>query len=232
MKLCVIPARGGSKRIPRKNIKHFLGYPMIRYAITAAQNSETFDRIIVSTDDKEIAQIANTYGAETPFSRPENIAGDHATTVEVVAHAISHMENTGFFPSLVCCVYPAVPMIRVQDIAKALGLLEAGGCSGYCYPVAEYPSAVQRAFKLGAVGRLTPVDEAHHETRTQDLEPRFYDAGQFYWASRDTWIKKQSIHKNGIGLLLPPHRVVDIDTEADWKWAEVIFEALHSRNEL
>jgi pseudaminic acid cytidylyltransferase len=219
MNIAVIPARGGSKRIPRKNIKEFGGKPMITYAIRAAINSGLFDHVLVSTDDAEIANIANEWGAETPFVRPAELANDFTATVPVVAHAIEACEALGWVVSNVCCIYPAVPFIEVADLEKTFKQLELGNAD-YCFPVTEFPSAIQRALKQNSNGVMQPYYPEFELTRTQDLEPTYYDAGQFYWGKKDAWFRNPRIHSSGVGCVIPSWRVVDIDTPADWDLAE------------
>lgn len=223
MKIAVIPARGGSKRIPRKNIKPFAGRPMISYAINAARGSGLFSHIVVSTDDEEIAEIARDFEAETPFVRPAELADDHTPTVGVIAHAIQSCESLGWQISAVCCIYPAVPFLQPQDIAAAWHAYE-NSSADYCFPVAEFPSAVQRALRRTGDGRLKPLDPANELVRTQDLEPAFFDVGQFYWGSRKAWLSNPRIHSNGIGFVVPGWRAVDIDTADDWDRAELIHQ--------
>ena len=229
MNIAVIPARGGSKRIPRKNIKPFAGKPMIAYAIEAARESGACDKVVVSTDDEEIAEIAAQFGAELPFTRPPELADDHTPTVPVIAHAIETLRAMGWALDKVACIYPGVPLIDAADIAGALEVLEAGGGSGYAFPVAEFPSAIQRALRRQEDGRSEPFNPENALTRTQDLEPAYYDAGQFYWAGADTWLAGGTIHLDARTVVLPEWRVVDIDTPEDWDRAELAFEALKAR---
>ena len=228
MNIAVIPARGGSKRIPRKNIKAFGGKPMIAYAITAAKNSGLFDHVLASTDDAEIASIANAWGAETPFVRPAELANDFTATVPVVAHAIQACEELGWSFDNVCCIYPGVPFIEVEDLQGAFKQLQVGS-DDYCFPVAEFPSAIQRALKRNSDGEMQPFYPEFQLTRTQDLEPAYFDAGQFYWANKRTWLSNSRIHSSGIGYLIPSWRVVDIDTPEDWERAELLAMAVKSR---
>jgi pseudaminic acid cytidylyltransferase len=225
MKLAVIPARGGSKRIPRKNIKPFVGKPMIAYAIEAASASGVFDHIVVTTDDAEIAAISAAAGAEIPFMRPPELAGDHTPTVPVVAHAIQACRELGWPVEQVCCIYPGVPLIDAADIAQALVLLELGD-TAYVFPVTPFPSPIQRALKRQPDATTRPFHPEYINTRTQDLEPAYHDAGQFYWGSRQAWLDGLNIHANGKTIVLPEWRVIDIDTPADWERAEALFRAL------
>jgi pseudaminic acid cytidylyltransferase len=228
MNIAIIPARGGSKRIPRKNIKAFGGKPMIAYAITTAKNSGLFDRVLVSTDDEEIAVIAQAYGAETPFVRPVELANDFTATVPVIAHAIQACEGLGWHFSKVCCIYPGVPFIEVADLQGAFMRLEQGGVD-YCFPVSEFPSAIQRALKKNSNGVMQSLYPEFQLTRTQDLEPAYYDAGQFYWGKKETWLSNSKIHSNCAGYVIPNWRVVDIDTPADWERAELVALAIRGR---
>ena len=228
MNIAVIPARGGSKRIPRKNIKAFGGKPMITYAITAAKNSGLFDHVLVSTDDAEIASIANAWGAETPFVRPAELANDFTATVPVVAHAIQASEALGWSFDNVCCIYPGVPFIEVEDLQGAFKQLQVGS-DDYCFPVAEFPSAIQRALRRNSHGVMQPFYPEFQITRTQDLEPAYFDAGQFYWGIKSAWLNNPRIHSSGIGYQIPSWRVVDIDTPEDWERAENLAMAIKSR---
>jgi pseudaminic acid cytidylyltransferase len=231
MRIAIIPARGGSKRIPRKNIKVFAGKPMIAYAIEAARESKLFDSVIVSTDDPEIREIAVALGAEVPFARPADLADDHTPTVPVIAHAIEAARALGRDVSLACCIYPGVPFIRSADLGAALDLLEAADRRGYVFPVAEYPSPIQRALGRQEDGSVAPFSPEHVNTRTQDLEPAYFDAGQFYWAAAETWLRGFPIHANGRAIVLPGWRVVDIDVPADWDRAEAMYRALSIASE-
>lgn len=225
MRLALIPARGGSKRIPRKNVKPFAGRPMLAYAIAAAQAAGVFDRIVVSTDDDEIADVARACGAEVPFRRPAALADDHAGTVPVVAHALDVLN----WPDgqAVCCIYPGVPLLKASDLRLALDLLEAGGCD-YAFPVLPFESPIQRALRRGPQGQVQPFDPAHTLTRTQDLEPAFHDAGQFYWGWPQAWRQGGSPHQGGATLVLQPWQAIDIDTPADWARAEALYQVLQA----
>ena len=226
MNIAIIPARGGSKRIPRKNIKEFCGKPMIAYAITAAKESGLFEHIIVSTDDEEIAQIARACGAKAPFVRPTELANDYAATVPVIAHGIEICRTLGWTFEQVCCIYPGVPFIQIDDLRGALERMNHSDAD-YCFPVTEYPSAIQRALKLLSNGKMQPFFPEFELTRTQESEPVYYDAGQFYWGKAEAWLKNPKIHSSGLGYVIPNWRVVDIDTPDDWQRAELIYHALN-----
>ena len=227
MNIAIIPARGGSKRIPRKNIKLFCGKPMIAHAITAARASGLFEHIVVSTDDEEIASISRECGAETPFSRPADLANDFTATVPVIGHGIQACRALGWAFEYVCCIYPGVPFIQIDDLKGALALLMEGEAD-YCFPVTEFPSAVQRALKLLDDGRMQTFYPQFEKTRTQDLEPAYHDAGQFYWGKAEAWLQNTRIHSSGIGYVIPNWRVVDIDNPEDWIRAEVLFKSISS----
>lgn len=224
MRLAVIPARGGSKRIPRKNVKPFAGKPMIGFAIEAALASGVFDQVVVTTDDAEISEISRRFGAQTPFSRPAELADDITPTVPVIAHAIGACRALGWQVDEVCCIYPGVPLLEPKNLASALELLEPGR---YVFPVTTYPSPIQRALRRQPDGKTAPLNPEYVNTRTQDLEPAYHDAGQFYWALAQTWLDGGSIHGNANTIVLPEWQVVDIDTPADWERAEAIYRVLH-----
>lgn len=225
MNIAVIPARGGSKRIPRKNIKPFAGKPMIAHAIEAAKGCGLFEHVVVTTDDQEIAEIARRYGAETPFPRPAELADDHTPTVPVIAHTVQACKALGWSFEYACCIYPGVPFIRTGDLIDAFDLLGKSGAQ-YSFPIAEFPAAIQRALRLGAESRTHSFHPEHELTRTQDLEPGFYDAGQFYWGSVKAWLTNARIHRNGAGLVIPSWRVIDIDTLDDWERAQIMWQVL------
>ena len=225
MKIAVIPARGGSKRIPRKNIKDFCGKPMIAWAIHAAKESDLFDHIIVSTDDEEIARKANECGAEVPFVRPMELANDMAPTVPVIAHAVKTCADLGWPSDYACCIYPCAPFIQKDDLVKALDLALEKDVD-FVYPVTEYAHPVQRAMRRLPSGQMQLFAPENEMTRTQDLEKAYHDAGQFYWGKASAWLEKKRMHTAGLGMPIPSWRVVDIDTEDDWKRAEFLFKQI------
>lgn len=229
MNIAIIPARGGSKRIPRKNIKIFAGKPMIAHAILAARNSGLFDHVIVSTDDSEIAKIANDFGGETPFVRPLELSDDYTPTVPVIAHGIKTCESLGWNFDRICCIYPGVPFIQIGDIKTGLELL-ASTQADYCFPITEFPSAVQRALKRNTNGYLSPLYPEYTLTRTQDLELAYHDVGQFYWGQKQSWLTNQRIHSNAVGHIIPNWRVIDIDTLDDWKRAEILYASFFQKD--
>jgi pseudaminic acid cytidylyltransferase len=224
MNIAIIPARGGSKRIPRKNIQLFDGKPMIAHAIIAAKSSGLFEHVIVSTDDQEISAIAREWGAETPFVRPANLANDYTATVPVLTHGILACRTLGWTFDYVCCLYPCIPFIQVKDLKGALTkLIETE--ANYCFPVTEFPSAIQRALKRGDDGMMQSLYPQYEATRTQDLEKLYHDAGQFYWGKASTWLQNPKIHSNGTGYVISNWRVIDIDTPEDLQRAEIFYKA-------
>lgn len=227
MNIAIIPARGGSKRIPRKNIKLFGGKPMLAHAISAATESGLFEHIVVSTDDKEIGAMAREWGAETPFIRPDDLSDDHVATVPVVAHAVKSCKAIGWAFDNVCCIYPCIPLIAADDLHNALLTLNAAK-TDYCFPVAEFVSPIQRALRRLDNGSLQPFSEQYQLMRTQDLESAYYDAGQFYWGRSEAWLQNSRIHSSGTGYVIPSWRAVDIDTPDDWLRAEALYAALNN----
>jgi len=229
MRLAVIPARGGSKRIPRKNIKSFAGRPIIAWSIDAAGDSGCFDRIIVSTDDAEIAAVARAAGAEVPFIRPAALADDHTGTIEVVRHAIEHESARRAVPELVCCIYATAPMLAPVDLRAGLETLTAGD-AGFAVSVTQYPFPIQRAVRVDSRGRLSMFDPDRFATRSQDLEEAYHDAAQFYWGRSAAWLSAATLFGPATAaVVLPRHRVQDIDTPDDWIRAELMFEAQRRR---
>lgn len=184
MNMAVIPARGGSKRIPRKNIKDFCGKPMIAWSIEAAKKSGLFDRIIVSTDDAEIAEVAKRWGADVPFMRPAELSDDHAGTTGVIAHATQWALDQGLCldPDAVCCIYATAPFIQVEDLKRGLEALKSGGWA-YAFSVTDFASPILRSFRQDAEGGIEMFFPEHFSTRSQDLPTALHDAGQFYWAA-------------------------------------------------
>lgn len=230
-RVAIIPARGGSKRIPRKNIKNFCGKPMIAYAIAAAKESGLFDHVVVSSDDQEIIEIAGELGAETPFIRPAELSDDQALTVPVIAHAITVCQLLGWEIESACCIYPCVPFIQIDDIKSTYKLLQSSQAD-YCFPVTEFPSAIQRALRRLDNGCMQPFYPEFEMTRTQDLERAYYDAGQFYWGKSLAWLANVKIHASGLGFPIPNLRVVDIDTPDDWCRAEILYNTINAMEKI
>lgn len=226
MRLAVIPARGGSKRIPRKNIKPFGGLPMIAWSIRAAIDSQCFDRIIVSTDDDEIAAVAKQHSAEVPFVRPANLSDDHTGTIPVIAHAIEWQNHHGQTASEVCCLYPTAPFVKASDLQRGLQLLQSSGAN-YAFSVTSYAYPIQRAIRITADQRVEMFQPEHFNTRSQDLSEAWHDAGQFYWGHAQAWLSAKPLFSQGSAPVpLPRHRVQDIDTPEDWERAEWLLKAM------
>lgn len=229
MKLAVIPARGGSKRIPRKNIKPFCGKPMIAWSIEAALQSGCFDAVVVSTDDAEIAEVARIHGATVPFMRPAELADDHAGTIPVIRHAIEWHQQHGQEPNQVCCIYATAPFVHAEDLQRGLRVLDETGCD-YAFSVTSYAFPIQRAIRVTPQGRVEMFHPEHFNTRSQDLEEAFHDAGQFYWGQASAWLAGKPIFSRDTApVILPRHRVQDIDTPEDWVRAEWMFKALQAQ---
>jgi len=232
MKLCVIPARGGSKRIPRKNIKDFNGKPMIAYSIEAALKSNCFDRVIVSTDDQEIADVAKGYGAEIPFMRPEELADDYAGTLPVIKQAIEWFDNNDQSPTEVCCLYATAPFVQAELLKKAYQQMQNTGAE-YCFTATSFPFPIQRAIKVTANNRVEMFQADQFNQRSQDLEEAFHDAGQFYWGSAEAFKAMKPIFSDiASTYLLPRHLVQDIDTPEDWIRAELMAQVLNKEGGL
>lgn len=230
MKLAVIPARGGSKRIPRKNIKMFCGKPMIAWSIEAALQSGCFDKVIVSTDDEEIAEVARQYGASVPFMRPAELSDDYTGTIPVIQQAIEWCKANGFDARQVCCLYATAPFVSPEDLRRGLNTLEQSG-SQYAFSVTSYAFPIQRAIRLTGTGRVEMFNPEHFNTRSQDLEESYHDAGQFYWGLASAWLEGKMIFSpESSAVLLPRHRVQDIDTPEDWVRAEWLYKAFQAES--
>ncbi|TBU86366.1 pseudaminic acid cytidylyltransferase [Phytopseudomonas dryadis] len=228
MRLAVIPARGGSKRIPHKNIKPFCGKPMIAWSIEAALASGCFDVVVVSTDDTEIAEVAKAHGATVPFMRPPELSDDHTGTIPVVAHAVQWFVAAGQRPDSVCCLYATAPFVTAETIRKGLQVLEEEGAD-YAFSVTSYAFPIQRAIRLSPQGRVEMFQPEHFNTRSQDLEEAYHDAGQFYWGRASAWLAGTPLFgASSVPVVLPRHRVQDIDTLEDWLRAEWMFKAMRA----
>jgi pseudaminic acid cytidylyltransferase len=227
VRLAVIPARGGSKRIPRKNIRPFAGKPMIAHPVGCALGSGLFDRVVVSTDDDDIAEVAREYGAEVPFKRPAALSDDHAGTTEVIAHAVQWAVDAGLEPTSVCCIYATAPFVRAEDLAQGRALLESGAWQ-YVFSATRFSFPIFRSIRTRADGGIEMFFPEHFKTRSQDLPEALHDAGQFYWGKASAWLEHRRIFDASSTIVaLPPWRVQDIDTEEDWERAELISELLH-----
>jgi pseudaminic acid cytidylyltransferase len=228
MKLAVIPARGGSKRIPRKNIKPFCGKPMIAWSIEAALQSGCFDQVVVTTDDAEIAEVARQCGAQVPFMRPAALSDDHTGTTAVIAHAIDWFAAHDQTPDQVCCLYATAPFVSADDLRRGLAVFTETG-SDYAFSVTSYAFPIQRAIRITQAGRVEMYNPEHFNTRSQDLEEAYHDAGQFYWGRASAWLENKIIFSPASApVMLPRHRVQDIDTPEDWLRAEWMFKAMRA----
>ena len=220
-RVAIIPARGGSKRIPRKNIKEFNGKPMIVHSIHAALESGLFEKVLVTTDDDEIAQIAEKNGALVPFVRPAELADDHTPTIPVIAHAIQWLIDNEESPlEAACCIYATAPFIRTEDLTSAGHMFNSGEWD-YVFSGTSFGFPIFRAFKQLENGGLQMFFPEHLVTRSQDLPEAFHDAGQFYWGKAAAWLEGRPIFgPNSSFVYLPRWRVQDIDTPEDWQRAE------------
>lgn len=220
--IAVIPARGGSKRIPRKNIKMFCGKPMIAWSIEAAKASGLFEHIIVSTDDAEIAAVAKAWGAEVPFMRPAELSNDYAGTTEVIAHATQWALEQGWPVTAVCCILATAPFIQIKDIKRGLELLDSGDWA-YAIAVTNFAAPIFRSFREHPGGGVEMFFPEHFLTRSQDLPIALHDAGQFYWGRPAAWIEgKRGLDRYSALVKIPRWRVQDIDDDEDWKRAELL----------
>jgi pseudaminic acid cytidylyltransferase len=218
--LAVIPARGGSKRIPRKNIREFAGKPLIAHSIVAALESGLFDHVVVSTDDVEIAQVSIRYGAAVPFVRPAELSDDYATTDDVVLHALIECQKTLGPVDIACCIYPTIPFLLRTDLQDAFDLL-IGHETTSVFPIVEYDFPVEQAFALDGQ-RVRPVCPAKLTARSQDLQRFYHDAGLFYWLRVDRFLHGRRLFaEDSLVIVLPSERCQDINTEADWRRAEL-----------
>jgi pseudaminic acid cytidylyltransferase len=226
MNIAIIPARGGSKRIPKKNIKDFLGKPIIAYSIENAIKSNLFDRVIVSTDDEGIAKVAKEYDAEVPFIRPSELSDDFSGTHEVIGHAVKWLENNGEVIDYVCCLYATAPLIQIADIIQGFELIKTGkwesviSATNFSYPIF-------RSFEKLPNGGLRMFFPEHYSSRSQDLPEAYHDAGQFYWGNAQAWKDKPNrFSEHSTIVELPNYLVKDIDTMNDWYHAENLFKLM------
>lgn len=234
MRICVIPARGGSKRIPDKNIRLFHGRPMIAHAIGKAQASGLFDDIVVSTDSERIAEVAIREGARIPFMRPEHLSNDHVGTQMVMQHAVEHYRVLhGESLRWVCCLYATCPLLDPQDLVAGAKAIETSPFR-FAFSVTTFPFPIQRALWRNEHGVMTPAYPEHAETRSQDLQVGWQDAGQFYWGRPRAFADALPIYsedKYSVGVPVPRWRVQDIDTIEDWERAETMYETIRRRGE-
>lgn len=225
MKVAIIPARGGSKRIPRKNIRPFFGKPMLGYAIETALATGIFDRVIVSTDDEEIAAVAERLGGEVPFRRPAALADDFTGTTSVIKHAIQWLNAQGQSVDHGCCIYATVPFLQPEFLREGYEKLLATGAS-YAFSVTRFASPIQRALRVNQAGLIESFYPEYFHVRSQDLEEAYHDAGQFYWGRAEAFLNEVVIHSPAaVPVFLPRQRVQDLDTMEDWQQAEWMYVA-------
>ncbi|MDM7860152.1 pseudaminic acid cytidylyltransferase [Alteromonas sp. ASW11-36] len=225
MNIAIIPARGGSKRIPRKNIKAFCGKPMIAYSIEAAEQTQLFDDIVVSTDDEEIAHIAKSYGASVPFMRPATLSDDFTGTRAVTNHAIQAYSESHGRPDFCCCIYATAPFLQARYISQGFNALKDNSEKAFAFSVTTFAFPVQRALKRVDDGVESMYPE-YAQTRSQDLDEGFHDAGQFYWGSTAGYLSSAAMFStSSIPIVIPRYLVQDIDTPEDWQRAELMYQA-------
>lgn len=226
--IAIIPARGGSKRVPRKNIRTFHGKPMIAWSIGAALESHVFERVVVSTDDEEIADVSSAWGAEVPFYRPSNLADDLTMTIDVMRHAVSELGTEaaeGF-----ACIYPTAPLIQSVALIEAANRV-AGIDPGYVFAATKFSYPVQRSFEISESGQSRMREPQNYFVRSQDLPAVYHDAGQFYFGSTRTWQECENFFDPGYPLILPEAEVQDIDEESDWRMADLKFRSLREHSQ-
>jgi len=228
--VAIIPARGGSKRIPRKNIKDFYGKPLIAYSIEVALDSKLFDKVIVSTDDEEIASIAKAYGAVVPFLRPKELADDFTGTEDVINHTLDFLKNNNEVYDYVCTIYATAPLLQKKYLIEGFEKLKNSTAIN-SFSSTSMPFPIQRTFKLNAEGRCEMFTPEHYMTRSQDLEEAYQDAGQFYWKKLNKESSEIMFGKDSIPVILPRHLVQDIDTLEDWQRAEIMYEVINRLEE-
>ena len=217
--LCIIPARGGSKRIPRKNIKDFLGKPIIAYSIEVALESGLFDEVMVSTDDKEIAEVATSYGAKVPFMRSKEASNDFATLADVIDDVKASYKAINKSFDYICCILPTAPFVTVRMLNEGYKYLKESGADSV-KPIVRFSYPIQRAIRINKDGLLEMIQSEHAKTRSQDLETAYHDAGLFYWMNFVKGMK--GVRKSGFEI--PESQVQDIDTEEDWQIAEFKYQ--------
>jgi pseudaminic acid cytidylyltransferase len=227
--IAIIPARGGSKRIPKKNIKDFYGKPLIAYSIEVALKSNLFDKVIVTTDDEEIAKVARAYGADVPFVRPKELSDDYTSATKAVEHAIEYIESQGKSYEYICMVYATAPLLDEEYLIDGYAKIKDSKDAVNAFSVTSMPFPIQRSFKITDNNRCEMFYPEHYYSRSQDLEEAYQDAGQFYWIcrSRQRTLKENIIFSDkSIPIILPRHLVQDIDTLEDWIRAEYIYKAV------
>lgn len=226
-KIAIIPARGGSKRIPHKNIKDFLGKPILAYSVQAACQTGMFDRIIVSTDDEEIARVARQYGAEVPFMRSEKNSNDYATVTDALLEVLDCLEERGDSYDSLCCILSTAPLVSTQDIIGSYRFMEDKKAPAIC-PVVAFSYPIWRSLKRDKDGGISMNWPEHINARSQDLPVAYHDSGSFYWADVKKLRQFGSFFMPGcLGWEVDEIRIQDIDTETDWKLAELKYKLLN-----
>lgn len=224
-RVAIIPARGGSKRIPRKNIKEFCGKPMIAWSIEAARSSGCFDKVVVSTDDTKIADVASEWGASVPFVRPSELSDDFTGTLPVMRHAVEWLGQNETPVDYACCLYATAPFVSPDDLRCGWELIRQAECN-YAFAVTSFGFPIQRAIRITENGRVAMFSPEYFNTRSQDLEEAWHDAGQFYWGTAQAWREEKMVFAEySVPVKLPRHRVQDIDTPEDWIRAEWMFQS-------
>ena len=228
MNIAIIPARGGSKRIERKNVRDFCGKPMIAWSIETALESGLFDKVVVSTDCPGISEVARRYGALTPFTRPTELSDDHTPTIPVIRHAIEWLCGEGESMTLVCCLYATAPFVIADDLKRGCRALQSDSELEFAFSVTGFGFPIQRALKIEN-GRIEMLQPEHELTRSQDLAATYHDAGQFYWGTVDAFLQRDGVYSaRSAAVMIPACRVQDIDTPDDWTRAELMFQALRA----
>lgn len=225
--IAIIPARGGSKRIPKKNIKHFMGKPIIAYSIEEAKRTKIFDKVVVSTDDQEIAQVAKKYGAEVPFIRPPELSDDFTGTGAVVEHAVNWYKKNNEYFDFVCTIYATAPFLQEKYLAQGYHSLKSCDATN-SFAVTSMPFPIQRSFKITNNNRCEMFTPQFYNSRSQDLDEAFQDAGQFYWTKANKETEEPMFGNDSIPVILPRFLVQDIDTLEDWQRAEYMYQAIQN----
>ena len=227
--LAIIPARGGSKRIPKKNIRLFLGRPIIAYPIETALNSSLFDEVMVSTENEKIKELAIHFGGKVPFMRSDETAGDFSSTVDVLLEVVEEYEKQGRYFDNICCLYPTAPFVNLDVLSEALNLLENQKFD-CVFPLVKYNAPIQRALQIDD-NKVSMLQPENIHSRTQDLKDAFYDAGQFYWLNTKALKEKKQLWTDNTGAVeVKPLNVQDIDSLDDWRLAEIKYKDLMFRN--
>jgi len=229
MNVAIITARGGSKRIPRKNIKPFLGHPIIKYSIDAAINSKCFDEVMVSTDDKEIAEVALSYGAKVPFFRSAKTSNDHAVTADVIVEVLADYKKRDQKFEYACCIYPTAPFVTTEKLKRGFELLKKLDADAVI-PVVRFSYPIQRALKIDNKGFLRMINQKNIFKMSRDFIPTYHDSGQFYWLKVANFLKQRALFaKHTVPIEIPELEAQDIDVKEDWKIAEFKYQIINQK---